>query len=54
MLDDVLRSVAADGRTVVMTSHDLARAEDLATRFDILSRGVITASINRKQLKNTN
>ena len=54
MLDDVLRSVAAEGRTVVMTSHDLARAEDLATRFDILSRGVITASITHEQLKNTN
>ncbi len=38
MLDDVLRSVAAKGRTVVMTSHDLIRAEELATRFDILSR----------------
>ena len=54
MLDDVLRSVAADGRTVVMTSHDLARAEDIATRFDILSRGLITASTTRKRLKNTN
>jgi heme exporter protein A len=29
MLDGVLRSVTAQGRTVVMTSHDLARAEDL-------------------------
>lgn len=54
MLDDVLRSVAAEGRTVVMTSHDLARAEELATRFDILSRGVITASTTQKQLKETN
>ena len=54
MLDDVLRSVAAKGRTVVMTSHDLVRAEDLATRFDILSHGVIAASITRKQLKKTN
>ena len=54
MLDDVLRSVAAKGRTVVMTSHDLARAEDLATRFDILSRGVITASISKKELMQTN
>ena len=36
MLDEVLKTVAAKGRTVVMTSHDLARAEDLATRFDIL------------------
>ena len=47
MLDEVLRSVAAQGRTVVMTSHDLARAEDLATRFDVLSRGVIVASTAR-------
>ncbi len=54
MLDEVLKSVAARGRTVVMTSHDLARAEDLATRFDILSRGVIAASTNQAELKNTN
>ena len=54
MLDEVLRSVAAKGRTVVMTSHDLTRAEELATRFDILSRGVITASATQKELKKTN
>ena len=54
MLDDVLKTVAAKGRTVVMTSHDLARAEDLATRFDILSRGLISASASRKDLKKTN
>ena len=54
MLDEVLRSVAAEGRTVVMTSHDLARAEDLATRFDILSRGVIAASARQKDLKRPN
>ena len=44
MLDDVLRRVAAQGRTIVMTSHDLARTADLASRFDVLSRGVIVAS----------
>jgi len=54
MLDDVLRSVAAQGRTVVMTSHDLMRAEELATRFDILSRGMITASATRKGLGRSN
>jgi heme exporter protein A len=53
MLDHVLRSVAAQGRTVVMTSHDLARAGDLATRFDILSRGVVTASATRKEIGST-
>jgi heme exporter protein A len=54
MLDDVLKTVASQGRTVVMTSHDLARAEDLATRFDILSRGVIAASASRRQLHKSN
>ena len=54
MLDEVLKTVAAQGRTVVMTSHDLARAEDLATRFDILSRGVIAATATHKQLKKSN
>jgi heme exporter protein A len=44
MLDGVLRQVAARGRTVVMTSHDLLRSAELATRVDILSRGVIAAS----------
>ncbi len=54
MLDEVLRSVAARGRTVVMTSHDLARAEALATRFAILSRGVIAASVERDALAGEN
>jgi len=50
MLDKVLREVAAMGRTVVMTSHDLARTGDLASRFDVLSRGVITASVQRSEI----
>jgi heme exporter protein A len=50
MLDDILRSVAVQGRTVVMTSHDLGRAEGLGTRFDILTRGVIAASATRKEI----
>lgn len=51
MLDSVLREVAARGRTVVMTSHDLARAADLASRFDVLSRGVIVASVPRTAIE---
>ncbi len=47
MLDGVLRTVAAKGRTVVMTSHDLGRTEDLATRFDVLTRGKIAASATK-------
>jgi heme exporter protein A len=50
MLDGLLRQVAAGGRTVVMTSHDLPRAADLATRIDVLSRGAIAASIPQGQI----
>ncbi len=54
MLDEVLQSEAIQGRTVLMTSHDLVRAETLATRFDILSRGRIAASAARGDLERTN
>lgn len=47
MLDDLLSEIASGGRTVVMTSHDLPRAAKLADRLDILSRGVIAASIRK-------
>jgi heme exporter protein A len=50
MLDEVLRRVAVAGRTVVMTSHDLPRAADLATRIDVLSRGVIAASVPQSEI----
>jgi len=49
MLDGVLRQVAGRGRTVLMTSHDLLRAADLASRIDILSGGVIARSLTRGQ-----
>jgi heme exporter protein A len=54
MLDGLLRTVASRGRTVIITSHDLARVESLAGRFDVLSRGVITASLERSQLGSRN
>lgn len=50
MLDKVLRDVAGRGHTVVMTSHDLPRAVDLATRVDILSKGKIAASIRQGEV----
>jgi heme exporter protein A len=50
MLDTVLRQDASTGRTVVMTSHDLTRAADLATRFDVLSHGKIRASVEKANL----
>ena len=51
--DEVLRDRRAADR-LAYALHDLARAEDLATRFDILSRGVIAASAKKDDLKNTN
>ena len=51
VLDQVLRDEAVRGRTVVMTSHDLIRAGDLADRLDVLSKGRIIASASRDQIK---
>ncbi len=51
MLDSVLRQVADRGQTVVLASHDLERVETLASRFDILSRGVIVDSARHSKLK---
>lgn len=50
MLDEILKSVTSEGRTVVMTSHDMARTEDIASRFDILSRGKIVASTKKNDI----
>jgi heme exporter protein A len=50
MLDEVLREVAVQGRTVLMTSHDFVRVQNLANRFDVLSRGKIVSTINSEQL----
>jgi heme exporter protein A len=51
MLDGLLREVAQHGRTIVMTSHDLERASDLATRVDILSKGKIAASFHHGEIE---
>jgi heme exporter protein A len=50
MLDKVLRDVAIQGRTVVMTSHDFVRVQNLANRFDVLSRGKIIASAKSSEI----
>lgn len=50
MLDGVLRRVIAQGHTIVMTSHELVRIADLASRFDVLSRGAIIASASRSEV----
>lgn len=50
MLDDTLRQVIAEGQTILLTSHDLLHAAELATRFDVLSAGKIRASTPRASL----
>ena len=50
ILDSVLKEIALEGRTVVMTSHDLVRAANLATRLDILFKGKIMASAEKEDL----
>ena len=49
ILDKVLREVALEGRTVIMTSHDLVRAADLASRIVVLSKGKIRTSLAKDQ-----
>lgn len=51
MLDDVLRLITSEGRTVIMTSHDLVRTEDMASRFDVLSKGKVIASSSKESMK---
>jgi heme exporter protein A len=43
-LDDLLRSLIAAGSTLLFSSHDLARAQQLADRVALLVRGQIAAS----------
>jgi heme exporter protein A len=50
MLDHLLRDVAVRGRTIVMTTHDLSRVQDMANRFDVLSHGKIVASVAKSDL----
>lgn len=52
-LDRVLQAVAREGRTVVLTTHDLVRAAGLASRLDLLSRGKIAASSPTSELSTT-
>ncbi len=54
MLNQVLQEVAVRGRTMVMTSHDLVRVVEVATRVDILSQGVIVASTLQEEITPSN
>jgi heme exporter protein A len=51
ILDTVLKEVALEGRTVIMTSHDLVRAASLASRIVVLSKGKIQSSLSRDEFQ---
>jgi heme exporter protein A len=51
MLDQVLRDARLQGRTVLLTTHDLSRALALADRVAILARGVIAFSARCRDLE---
>lgn len=53
MLDDILSSVAAAGKTVLMTTHDLARGLRLSDRVAILHRGNIAYEAHSSSLKSS-
>ena len=50
MLDDLLKSVATAGRTVVMTTHNLTRGFANCDRVAIMSRGRIAYQAKRSEL----
>ncbi len=54
-LDGLLQQAHAEGRTIIMTTHDLERVPRLASRIVILSRGVVafdalTSGMDAQQL----
>ncbi len=58
MLDELMLSAQANGRTILMSTHDLDRAQTIANRAVILSKGVIgfdqpTTSLQAGELAQT-
>jgi len=50
-LDNLLIREITNGHIAIVTSHDLEHIQHLATRFDMLINGSITASSSREELK---
>lgn len=50
LLDGLLRQEVANGRTILMITHDLTHGLNLCDRTVILSRGKITAEVERGQV----
>lgn len=50
MLNELLRSLANEGATILMASHDLERVSELANRVDVLVSGRIAASHSKTEM----
>jgi heme exporter protein A len=50
VLDDLLRAAHNDGHTILMSTHQLDRATELADRVIVLARGVISYDANTDDL----
>jgi ABC-2 type transport system ATP-binding protein len=50
-MKEIVRAAAADGRTVLLSSHVLADVEDLADRIAIINRGSIAAAGTPAELR---
>jgi heme exporter protein A len=50
LLDEIMNEVVEHGCTVLMTSHDLERVGKLASRVDVIERGMIVASAQHDQI----
>ena len=51
LLDDLLRHQAAQGRTILMITHDLVHGLNLADRVAILDRGKIAAVATGREME---
>ena len=50
MLNELLRSLAEEGATILMASHNLERVSQLADRVDVLVAGHIAASHSKSEM----
>jgi ABC-2 type transport system ATP-binding protein len=50
----LLKELRDEGRAILMTTHDIFRAKDLATNLGIMVRGMLDVTRTAEQLKNEN
>lgn len=49
---EIIRGLKAEGRSVLMSSHDIFRAKAIADRIGIMRRGKLIELLDRKQFEN--